>query len=150
MKILEHIGWIGGIASIVGMLITIWQVKKAIEAKSEVETIRDNLKKKYLDYELSHLRPKISLVANQLSKHTKSNSNFAQTGLSITDDIQRLKELLNEIRSNNLYSIKEVKENVDKITDLVNTNKQPYKFDEIVVYLTHTSREFDKKIKTEK
>ena len=143
----KHISWIGGLASIIGMLITIWQVRKALKAKSEVELIRDNLKKKYLDYELSHLRPKISLIANQLTKHTQTNSNFAKTGLSIDDDIQRLKELLNEIRSNNIYSITEVKENVDRITKLVSSGNQSLKLDEIIVHLTHTSREFDKKIK---
>lgn len=146
----KHISWIGGLASIIGMLITLWQVGKAFKAKKDVEIIRDSLEKKYLDYELSHLRPKISLVANQLTKHTKSNSSFAQVGLSLTEDIQSLKELLNEIRSNNLYSIKEVKEQVDKITELANSNKVSLNLNEIIISLTHTSREFDKRIKTEK
>jgi len=146
----KHISWIGGLASIIGMLITIWQVGKAFKAKKDVEIIRDSLEKKYLDYELSHLRPKISLVANQLTKHTKSNSSFAQVGLSLTEDIQSLKELLNEIRSNNLYSIKEVKEQVDKITELANSNTVNFNLNEIIISLTHTSREFDKRIKTEK
>lgn len=146
----KHIGWIGGLASIIGMFITIWQVKRALKARSDVEIIRDSLEKKYLDYELSHLRPKISLVANQLTKHTKSNSTFAKVGLSIDDDIQSLKELLNEIRSNNIYSVNEIKKHVDKITELANSSNVSFNLNEIVVSLTHTSREFDKRIKTEK
>lgn len=148
----KYIGIIGAIGSIGGAIFTYWQCRLTIKAKNETKNIRDQIKKKYLDYELSHLRPKIGLIVNQLTKHTQIKSGFSQKGLKLQDDIQRLKELLNEIRSNKIYTLPEVKGNLDRITDHLKQSVDSdtnIKLDEIIILLTNISREFDNNIKEE-
>jgi len=146
----KYIGILGAIGSVIGAFFTFWQCKIAVKAKNETIGIRDQLKKKYLDYELSQLRPKISFVVNQLTKYT-INSPTSKRGLKIDDDLQHLKKLLNEIRSNDIYTVLEVRTNVDRITNelqiLSTENNYSKNIDDINIYLTHISREFDKTIK---
>lgn len=143
------LGLIGTIASVIGAVISIIQGKKALNAKQAAEKIRDSLNKKYLNYELSHLRPRINEIVNKLTNYTSKSKNSSKFGLNYGNDLNDLKRLINDIRSNKIYSIEDVKQNIDDITQIINNENNQTKINEIIIFLTNISRTFDNYIKKE-
>lgn len=135
----------GSIGSVLGALFSLWQCSITVKAKNETKAIQEKFVKKYVDYELSHLRPKIKLVVDKITKHTLNS----RKGLNINEDLNYLKEIVNDIRSNSIYSENNVKSNLDNITELMNQKIEDLKLNDIVICLTNISREFDYSIRKE-
>jgi len=138
----QYIGLIGTFASIFGAVVALWQSKKALDIKKETEKIRDQFEKKYLINDLSGLRTEIKSIVNRLTRYKDNNS---LEGFNLENDIQDLRRLVNEIRSNKIYST-DIEHQIKSILDQLENPPSELKLDRIIDNLTDISRKFDNNI----
>ena len=141
------VGIIGTLISIGSAIFSLIQAKKANQEKKEAIKVKEDIIKRYTDYNDSQLRTKIESVLRNLNgfRGRKNIEDSSKIGKNEYSDVT---ELLILIRSQKIFEEQEIKENVEaceKITQSNDFNQQS--ISELINRLANIQRFIDKSIK---
>jgi len=150
-SITDFVTWIGTGVSVFAAVFSLIQARNARKSKNDAEKLKNYLIEKYTNYNDSQLRTKIIIILDQICRNRAKS--FSQNPLAKKGKLYtELSALLIEIRSQKIYEIEIITENINRCEAILsNFDEVKYsdQMSDIIGSLTNIARHIDVSIRRE-